>query len=170
MNYELRTMNMTQTGIGFDLHRLVTGRPLILGGVRIPFRKGLKGHSDADVLVHAICDALLGAIGDNDMGEHFPDTDPKFKNISSLRLLKEVLDRVTRKGFSLVHLDTIVIAQKPKLSPFKESIRSRLAEALSVAENQVNVKAKTTEGLGLFGRSEGIASYAIATVERKGHR
>ena len=161
---------MTQSGIGFDVHRLVGGRPLILGGVKIASPKGLKGHSDADVLVHAICDALLGAIGDEDMGEHFPDTDPKFKNISSLKLLKEVLDRVSRKGFSLIHLDTIVIAQKPKLIPFKESIRRRLAEALSVAENQVNVKAKTTEGLGLFGRSEGIASYAIATVEKKGHK
>ena len=159
-----------QTGIGFDVHRLVTGRPLILGGVRIPFRKGLKGHSDADVLVHAICDALLGAIGDEDMGEHFPDTDPKFKNISSLKLLKEVLDRVSRKGFSLVHLDTIVIAQEPKLVPFKGSIRRRLAGALSVAEGQVNVKAKTTEGLGLFGGAEGIASYAIATVQKKGRR
>ena len=161
---------MTQSGIGFDVHRLVRGRPLILGGVKIASPKGLKGHSDADVLVHAICDALLGAIGDDDMGEHFPDTDLKFKNISSLKLLKEVLDRVRRKGFSLVHLDTIVIAQKPKLIPFKDAIRRRLAEALSVAEKQINVKAKTTEGLGLFGRSEGIASYAIATVKKKGHR
>ena len=156
-----------QSGIGFDVHRLVAGRPLVLGGLRIPFRKGLKGHSDADVLVHAICDALLGAIGEGDMGEHFPDTDPKFKNISSLTLLQQVLKRVVAKGFSIVHLDAIVIAQEPKLSSFKSAIRRRLAEALSLSRNCVNVKAKTTEGLGLFGRSQGIASYAIATVKKR---
>ena len=156
-----------QSGIGFDVHRLVAGRPLVLGGLRIPFRKGLKGHSDADVLVHAICDALLGAIGEGDMGEHFPDTDPKFKNISSLTLLQQVLKRVVAKGFSIVHLDAIVIAQEPKLSSFKSAIRRRLAEALSLSRDCVNVKAKTTEGLGLFGRSQGIASYAIATVKKR---
>ena len=112
-----------QTGIGFDVHRLVARRPLILGGVKIPFRKGLLGHSDADVLVHAVCDALLGAIGANDMGDHFPDTSPQFKNISSLELLRRVLKRVKAKGFSLIHLDTIVIAQQPNLSPFKARIR-----------------------------------------------
>ena len=154
-----------QSGIGFDVHRLVAGRPLVLGGLRIPFRKGLKGHSDADVLVHAICDALLGAIGEGDMGEHFPDTDPKFKNISSLTLLQQVLKRVVAKGFSIVHLDAIVIAQEPKLSSFKSAIRRRLAEALSLSRDCVNVKAKTTEGLGLFG--QGIASYAIATVKKR---
>ena len=156
-----------QSGIGFDVHRLVAGRPLVLGGVAIPFRKGLKGHSDADVLVHAICDAILGAVGDGDMGEHFPDTDPKFKNISSLKLLKQVLKRANAKGFSLIHLDTLVIAQEPKLTPFKSAIRRRLSGALSLAQEGVNVKAKTTEGLWLTGRSQGIASYAIATVERR---
>lgn len=159
-----------QSGIGFDVHRLVRGRPLILGGVQVAFPKGLKGHSDADVLVHAICDALLGAIGDQDLGEHFPDTDPQFKEISSLKLLKQVLGQVRKKGFRLVHVDTIVIAQKPKLLPFRGSIRRRLAGALSLTEDHVNVKAKTTEGLGLFGRSEGIASYAIVTVKRRGRR
>ena len=155
-----------QSGIGFDIHRLVAGRPLVLGGVTIPFRKGLKGHSDADCLVHAVCDAILGAIGDSDMGEHFPDTDPRFKNISSLNLLKQVRKRAKALGFSLVHLDTLVIAQEPKLSPFKPAIRRRLAKTLSLAEKRVNVKAKTTEGLWLTGRSQGIASYAIATVAR----
>ena len=155
-----------QTGIGFDVHRLVAGRPLVLGGVAIPFRKGLKGHSDADVLVHAVCDAILGAVGDGDMGEHFPDTDPKFKNISSLKLLKQVLKRANAKGFSLIHLDTLVIAQEPKLTPFKSAIRRRLSEALSLTQKRVNVKAKTTEGFWLTGRSQGIASYAIATVRK----
>jgi len=155
-----------QTGIGFDVHRLVAGRPLILGGIKIPFRKGLRGHSDADVLVHAICDALLGAIGEKEMGEYFPDTDPRFKNASSLDFLKEVLRRMSRRGYRLVHLDTIVIAQEPKLLPFKERIRTRLAQSLSVARDQISVKAKTAEGLGLIGRSQGIASYAIATVKR----
>lgn len=155
-----------RSGIGFDVHRLVSGRPLVLGGVKIPFRKGLKGHSDADVLVHAICDAILGAIGDDDMGEHFPDSDPKFKNISSLKLLKQVLRRTKALGFSLVHVDTLIITQEPKLSPFKSAIRKRLAETLSLTQERVNVKAKTTEGIWLTGRSQGIASYAIATVRK----
>ena len=156
-----------RSGIGFDVHRLVSGRPLVLGGVKIPFRKGLKGHSDADVLVHAICDAILGAIGDDDMGEHFPDSDPKFKNISSLKLLKQVLRRTKALGFSLVHVDTLIITQEPKLSPFKSAIRKRLAETLSLTQERVNVKAKTTEGIWLTGRSQGIASYAIATVKKQ---
>jgi len=164
------TNGKTQSGIGFDVHRLVSGRPLILGGVEIAYPRGLQGHSDADVLVHAVCDALLGAVGEGDMGDFFPDTDPKFKGISSLELLKRVLRKVAKRGFRPIHLDTVVIAEAPKLRPFKGAIRRRLARALSVAESQVNVKAKTTEGLGLFGRSQGIASYAVVTVQRKGMR
>jgi len=151
-------------GIGFDLHELVENRPLILGGVEIPYAKGLDGHSDADVLSHAICDALLGACGDGDMGEHFPDSDIAYKDISSLELLKRVLERVTGKGFQIENVDTIIIAEEPKLSPFKESIRKKLALTLCLSEERVNVKAKSAEGLGLLGRSEGIASYAVVSL------
>ena len=154
-------------GIGFDLHELVENRRLILGGVEIPYAKGLDGHSDADVLSHAICDALLGACGDGDMGEHFPDSDIAYKDVSSLELLKRVLDRVTGKGFQIENVDTILIAEEPKLSPFKESIRKKLALTLQLSEDRVNVKAKSTEGLGLLGRSEAIASYAVVSISSK---
>ncbi|MFH1857543.1 MAG: 2-C-methyl-D-erythritol 2,4-cyclodiphosphate synthase [Candidatus Omnitrophota bacterium] len=153
-------------GIGFDLHAFEQGRRLVLGGVEIPSAKGLKGHSDADVLTHAVCDALLGACGEGDIGEHFPDTDNSFKNISSLELLKRVLARLTRKGFRIENVDTIVIMEEPKLSPFKGAIRKKLAQTLRLPEAQVNIKAKTAEGLGSLGRGEGIASYAVAALSR----
>lgn len=154
-------------GIGFDIHEFTENRPLILGGVEIPYAKGLEGHSDADVLTHAICDALLGACGDGDLGEHFPDSDIAYKNISSLELLKRVLQRVGEKGYQIENVDTILIAEEPKLTPFKGSIRKRIAETLHLSEHQVNVKAKSAEGLGLLGRAEGIASYAIVSVFSK---
>ena len=156
-------------GIGFDLHELVENRRLILGGVEIPYAKGLDGHSDADVLSHAIIDAILGACGEGDMGEHFPDSDIAYKDISSLELLRRVLERVQNKGFQIENVDTIIIAEDPKLSPFKESIRKKLAETLHLPVEQVNVKAKSAEGLGLLGRAEGIASYAIVSVLPKKH-
>jgi len=154
-------------GIGFDVHEFSEGRRLILGGIEIPYAKGLGGYSDADVLSHAICDALLGASGEGDMGEHFPDSDIAFKDVSSLELLERTLELVSKKGFQIENVDTIIIAEEPKLSPFKESIRKKLAETLHLSETQVNIKAKTSEGLGYLGRSEGIASYAVVSIVPK---
>lgn len=159
---------MERVGIGYDIHRLVVGRKLILGGIEIPFEKGLQGHSDADVLTHAVCDALLGAVGKSDIGEHFPDTDLQYKNISSLVLLKKVMELVGREGFVVVNLDTIIIAEKPNLRAVKASIRSSLAKHLRVRDDAINVKAKTTEGLG-FGLSgdEAIAAQAIVLLAKE---
>ena len=153
-------------GIGYDIHRLVEERRLFIGGVEIPYLKGLLGHSDADVLIHAICDALLGAIGEGDIGEHFPDTDPKYQGISSLELLKIVADLVKRQDYKICNIDTVIVAQEPALSPFKKHIEQSLAGALNIKEGCVNVKAKTNEGLGEIGRKEAIASYAVAMLIR----
>ncbi len=155
---------MMRMGIGFDVHEFSENRKLFLGGVEIPYAKGLGGYSDADVLLHAVCDALLGASGEGDLGEHFPDSDIRYKDISSLELLKRVAALVSQKGFQIENIDTIVVAEDPKLSPFKGPIRKKIAEALGLSEERVNVKAKTTEGLGFLGRSEGIASYAIVSL------
>ena len=144
-----------RVGTGYDVHKLISKRKLILGGVAIPFEKGLIGHSDADVLVHSICDALLGAAGLGDIGLHFPDTDPKFKNISSIKLLEKTYQMVCKKGFNLKNLDSIVFAQEPKISPFREKMQQNIARAMNVNQNCVNVKATTTEGMGIFGRGEG---------------
>jgi len=154
-------------GIGFDIHPLVENRPLILGGVEIPHSKGLKGHSDADVLSHAICDALLGACGEGDIGEHFPDSDPTYRGVSSLALLEKTLSHIQQKGFEVVHVDTIIIAEEPKLTPHKPAIQKRLAKAMHLSEAQVNIKAKRTEGLGFLGDKKGIASYAVVSVTPK---
>lgn len=151
-------------GIGYDIHRLVEGRKLFIGGVEIPYLKGLLGHSDADVLCHAICDALLGAIGCQDIGECFPDTDPKYQGISSLELLKIVADLLKEKNFKASNIDTVVIAQEPGLSPFKKEMRQNIARVLNIGVDCVNVKAKTNEGLGELGRKEAIAAYAVATI------
>ena len=156
-----------RTGIGYDIHRLVEERKLFLGGVEIPYIKGLLGHSDADVLLHAICDALLGAIAAGDIGEHFPDTDPKYHNISSVELLKAVKEAVKDKGFSIANVDAVVIAQEPVLLPFKKQIRQKISEVLGIKEESVNIKAKTNEGMGEIGKKEAIASYAVATVIAK---
>jgi 2-C-methyl-D-erythritol 2,4-cyclodiphosphate synthase len=154
-----------RVGLGYDVHALVPGRPLTLGGIRIPYLLGLQGHSDADVLLHAICDALLGAIADRDIGKHFPDTDPQYKNIQSALLLKKVAAKVREKGFHIVNIDSTIVAQKPKLSDFIPRMVSEIAGVLDMDAGRVNVKATTTEGLGFTGRGEGIAAYAVALVE-----
>jgi len=155
-------------GIGYDIHRLVEGRKLVLGGVEIPYVKGLLGHSDGDALLHAVCDALLGAIGEADIGEHFPDTDPKYHDISSVELLKIVADLVKKQDYRISNIDTVVIAQEPVLSPFKKQIQEKIAGVLKIKENCVNIKAKTNEGLGEIGQKQAIACYALATLSREG--
>ena len=154
-----------RTGIGYDVHRLVPGRKLVLGGTVIPFKKGLLGHSDADVLVHAVCDALLGAAGLGDIGLHFPDTDPKYKDISSLTLLAQTNAMVREKGFSIRNMDTIVFAEAPKIGPYRESMQKNLATAAEVEPGCVNVKATTTEGLGIIGKGEGIGAMCVVLLE-----
>ena len=153
-----------RVGIGYDVHRLVEGRPLILGGVDIPYEQGLLGHSDADVLIHAICDALLGALGLGDIGRHFPDSDPSYKGISSLILLENVAEQMRRQGYAIGNMDSIIIAQRPKLSPYIDAMRTTLANALQTSADRINVKATTTEQLGFSGRGEGIAAQAIAHI------
>lgn len=151
-------------GIGVDFHRLTHGRRLILGGVDIPFERGLLGHSDADVLTHAICDALLGAAGMGDIGVHFPDTDPAYKDISSLVLLSHTVKMVHDKGYQTVNVDATVIAQEPKLAPHFPAMRDRLAQRMNVPADAVNVKATTSEGLGHTGAGDGIAAWAVALL------
>ncbi len=153
-----------RTGIGYDIHRLVEGRKLFLGGIEIPYVHGLLGHSDADVLLHAICDALLGAIGEGDIGEHFPDTDPRYDGISSSELLKRVHNLVKEKNLSIVNIDTVVIAQEPKLFPFKKKMQQTIAGILNIKEENVNIKAKTNEELGEIGEKLAIAAYAVVTL------
>jgi len=152
-------------GTGYDVHRLTPGRKLVLGGVTIPFEKGLLGHSDADVLVHSICDALFGAAGLGDIGLHFPDTDPEFKDISSIKLLEKTYQMVTKKGFNLVNIDSTVFAQEPKISPLREKMQQNIAGAMNVSLNCVNIKATTTEGLGIFGRGEGMGAMSVVLIE-----
>ncbi|WP_088106025.1 2-C-methyl-D-erythritol 2,4-cyclodiphosphate synthase [Halalkalibacter urbisdiaboli] len=151
---------MMRIGQGFDVHQLVEGRPLIIGGITIPYEKGLLGHSDADVLLHTVADAALGAIAEGDIGKHFPDTDPNFKDADSAKLLEHVWDLVKNKGYQLGNIDCTIIAQAPKMAPYIEQIRSRVAELLEATMDQVNVKATTTEKLGFTGRGEGIAAQA----------
>jgi 2-C-methyl-D-erythritol 2,4-cyclodiphosphate synthase len=154
-----------RVGIGYDVHPLVPDRRLVLGGVNIPFVKGLDGWSDADVLVHAIIDALLGAAAMGDIGNHFPPGDPQYRDISSLALLERVRDKLVQKGWSIANIDATVVAEQPKLKPFINMIRQELSDALSITIGKVSVKAKTTEGLGFAGRGEGIAAYAVALIE-----
>lgn len=155
---------MTRIGIGYDVHRLVDGRKLIIGGVCIPYEKGLLGHSDADVLLHAICDAMLGAAGLGDIGKHFPDTDPRFKGISSLKLLGEVARLLGEKGFRVNNIDATIVAEHPKMAPHIPQMTVNTAAAVSVDKVAVNIKATTTEGLGFLGKGEGMASYAVCTI------
>jgi 2-C-methyl-D-erythritol 2,4-cyclodiphosphate synthase len=155
-----------RVGIGYDVHRLVAGRPLILGGVEIPYELGLEGHSDADVLVHAVMDALLGAAGAGDIGRHFPDTDMRYKNISSLVLLERVMDYISADGWEVGNVDAVIIAQAPKMASYIEQMRQNIAGVLRVAPELVNVKATTTERLGFAGRGEGIAAQAVACIYR----
>ena len=152
-------------GMGYDVHRLVEERDLILGGVRIPYEKGLLGHSDADVLLHAIMDALLGAAALGDIGRHFPDTDPAYKGASSLRLLARVGELIGEEGYVVGNIDATIIAQKPKMAPHIEEMRKNVAETLGIDISQVNIKATTEEGLGFTGTGEGISSQAVAALE-----
>ncbi len=152
-------------GQGYDVHALVQGRKLVVGGVTIPFEKGLAGHSDADVLIHAVCDALLGAAALGDIGLHFPDTDPKHRNANSRAFLREVAKKVRLAGFSIVNLDATIIAQAPKMAPHTAAMVANLAADLEIDLGQVNIKAKTAERLGAIGRGEGIAAEAIALLE-----
>ncbi|GFO58550.1 2-C-methyl-D-erythritol 2,4-cyclodiphosphate synthase [Geomonas limicola] len=154
-------------GHGYDVHRLVAGRKLILGGVDVPYTKGLLGHSDADVLLHALSDAILGAIGEGDIGKHFPDTDPAYKGADSLKLLRHVMALADAKGYRIGNVDVTVVAQRPKLAGYIPQMRVNIARTLSCDEERVNVKATTTEELGFAGRGEGIASYAVALLENK---
>ncbi|WP_029687924.1 2-C-methyl-D-erythritol 2,4-cyclodiphosphate synthase [Thermoanaerobacter sp. A7A] len=156
-----------RVGLGYDVHKFEKGRKLMLGGVEIPYDKGLAGHSDADVLIHALIDAILGAAGLGDIGEHFPDTEIAYKDIDSSLLLKKVLVIIGNK-FRLNNVDCIIIAQRPKLSPYKEQIRIKLSELLKIEKERINVKAKTEEGLGFTGRQEGIKAYAIVSLEELG--
>jgi 2-C-methyl-D-erythritol 2,4-cyclodiphosphate synthase len=153
-------------GHGFDVHRLVTGRKLILGGVEIPFTKGLLGHSDADVLLHAISDAILGAIGEGDIGRHFPDTDPAYKGASSIKLLRQVMALADGKGYKIGNLDATIIAQRPKLAPYIQEMCTNIAKALDTQQDRINVKATTTEELGFAGRGEGIAAHSVVVLRR----
>jgi 2-C-methyl-D-erythritol 2,4-cyclodiphosphate synthase len=155
-------------GIGYDIHPLGSGRKLILGGVEIPYAQGLVGHSDADALVHAVCDALLGAMGEGDLGKHYPSSDPRFKNISSLRLLEDIAGLLGKKGFRLVNLDTVIIAQAPRLSPHLADMQARIAEVLKVEREVVNIKVKSGEGLDAIGREEAIAAQAVCLIEPVG--
>ena len=157
-------------GHGFDAHRFQRGRKLILGGVEIPHSAGLAGHSDADVLLHALINALLGALGEGDIGIHFPDSNPRYKNISSSKLLREVLAILRRKKFSIVNVDATVIAEKPRLAPHYQKIRRRVAELLKISTSSVNVKAATTERMGWIGEGRGMAATAVALLEKRRSR
>ncbi len=157
---------MTRVGHGFDVHRLVAGRPFILGGITIPHETGPLGHSDADVLAHAISDALLGACALGDLGGHFPDTDPQWKGADSMRLLGAVHELTVRRGFTLANVDATVVVQRPKLAPYIDDIRECIAEVLAIDIGRVSVKAKTSEGLGYTGDGTGIVAYAVALVTR----
>lgn len=155
---------MYRIGIGYDIHRLEEGRRLFIGGVEIPYYKGLLGHSDGDVLLHAICDALLGAANLGDIGEHFPDTDPKYQGIASSQLLKTVLDLIEKKNFKIKNIDTVIIAQEPAIYPFRKLIQNKISALLSLSEEFVNIKAKTNEGLGEIGRKEAVACYVVVLL------
>lgn len=156
-----------RVGLGYDVHRLTEDRELILGGVKIPWEKGLLGHSDADVLVHAVMDALLGAAALGDIGQHFPDTDPAYKGISSIRLLVHVAELLRERGFQVGNIDGVIIAQKPKMAPHIPMMRKNIADALGISQDRINIKATTEEKLGFTGREEGIASQAVCLLEEK---
>ncbi|NQT46762.1 MAG: 2-C-methyl-D-erythritol 2,4-cyclodiphosphate synthase [Candidatus Omnitrophica bacterium] len=158
---------MIKVGIGYDVHRLVEGRRLMLGGIEIPFEKGLDGHSDADVLIHAICDSVLGAAGEGDIGVHFPPTDPKYKDISSIELLKMTKEIISKKGFVVNNIDVTLIAQRPRIGDFRLEMRKLIAGASGALPDSVNIKATTTEGLGSIGREEGMAAFAVATIKKR---
>ncbi|MCX5687224.1 MAG: 2-C-methyl-D-erythritol 2,4-cyclodiphosphate synthase, partial [Candidatus Omnitrophica bacterium] len=150
-----------RVGIGYDIHRFVEGRPFMLGGVEIPHIKGLEGHSDGDALLHAICDAILGAAGMDDIGHQFPVNDDRYLNIASVELLKEVSEKAKKKGFGVEYVDSVIILEDPKIAPFKDSMRKEISTALGISVDCVNVKATTQEGVGAIGRGEALAAYAV---------
>ncbi len=152
-------------GMGYDVHRLVAGKKLVLGGITIDFEKGLEGHSDADVLVHALCDALLGAAGLKDIGFWFPDTDPAYKDIYSIKLLKKCNKMIRDKGFSIINTDMTLFAEQPKISPYRKAMVEKIAESLDIEPERINIKATTTEGLGMIGKGEGIGAMCIVLME-----
>jgi 2-C-methyl-D-erythritol 2,4-cyclodiphosphate synthase len=158
---------MVRTGLGIDTHAFAAGRPLILGGVEVRHEQGLAGYSDADVLTHAVIDALLGAAGLGDIGQHFPDTDPRFAGADSIELLRMVVARLRQSGFAIVNVDATVVLERPKLAPYRDAIRATLAAAIGLTAGAVNVKATTGEGMGFVGRGEGAAAMAIATVAER---
>ncbi|HSE83965.1 MAG TPA: 2-C-methyl-D-erythritol 2,4-cyclodiphosphate synthase [Thermodesulfobacteriota bacterium] len=157
---------MYRVGIGFDAHRFSRGRKLVLGGVEIPFEFGLAGHSDADVLTHAICDAALGAIGERDIGSHFPDSDPKYKGVSSLILLEEVIALSNSKGFKIENIDSVVVCESPRLGEYVSQIKKNIAAVAGISEESLGVKATTTDKMGFTGRGEGIAAYAVVLMKK----
>ncbi len=152
-------------GMGYDVHRLVEGRKLVLGGVTIPFEKGLLGHSDADVLVHAVCDALLGAAGLGDIGLHFPDTDSEYKDVASIKILAKTYELISAKGFAVMNLDSTIFADAPKLSPYRDAMQKNISRTIEIEQNRVNIKATTFEGLGMIGKGEGIGAMCVALID-----
>lgn len=152
-------------GLGYDIHPLVKGRTLVLGGVQIPYEKGLQGHSDADVLIHAICNAILGALGEKDLGTHYPSSDPRYHNYPSTRFLQEIAEKVVKRGFQIVNIDSVIIAQEPCLSPHMEEMRDHVSKALGIVKEKISIKATTPEGVGALGRGEGIAAQAVCLIE-----
>jgi len=153
-----------RVGIGYDIHRFVEGRPLMLGGVEIPYIRGLEGHSDGDALLHAICDAILGAAGMDDIGHQFPVNDNRYLNISSVELLKEVSEKAKKKGFKVEYVDSVIILEEPKIAPFKDNMKREIAAAIGIDVDSVSVKATTQEGVGAIGRGEALAAYAVACL------
>jgi len=151
-------------GIGYDIHRFILGRPLILGGVKIPFDKGLDGHSDADALLHALCDAIFGAAGMGDIGQHFPDTDPAYKNISSVVLLSKTWEMVRHQYPDILNIDSTIFAESPKISPFSDAMKKNIATTVSIDPGRVNIKATTAEGMGFIGKKEGIAAMCVVLI------
>lgn len=157
-----------RVGLGYDIHQLVKGRKLFLGGVKIPFIKGLLGHSDADVLLHAACDALLGAIGERDIGYHFPNSDQKYKDISSLELMRQVGKILQKKGYKVNNIDVIIIAEKPKINEYIDQMKENIAKSIGMAVKNIGIKATTNEGIGDIGRGKAIAAHAVVSVNKKG--
>lgn len=162
--------HLMKIGIGYDVHRLVSGRKLVLGGITIPFEKGLLGHSDADVLIHSICDALLGAAALGDIGIHFPDTDPQYKDIYSITLLEKTHQLIREKGYRIQHIDTTIFAQEPKIYPYRTAMVEMISHTLDINPDQLNIKATTTEGIGFIGKGEGIAAMCIALILKQMNR
>jgi len=155
-----------RVGIGYDIHRFVDGRPLMLGGIEIPYIKGLEGHSDGDALLHAICDAVLGAAGLDDIGHQFPVNDSRYLNISSIELLRKVSAKINKKGFRVEYVDSVIILEEPKIAPFKDSMRREISAGLGISMDSVSIKATTQEGIGAIGRGEALAAYAVACLDR----